>query len=94
MDYKRINLDGVEYWLVPVARPDSATPIGECVLSTRGLNALKVGGIVYLEQVLEKTEADLLRLPNFGRKNLNALREVVTERWPHLRIGQFKKKEE
>ena len=93
MNCKKIVLDGVEYWLVPVARPDTATPIGDCGLSTRGANALKADGIEYLEQVLEKSESDLLRIPSFGRKYLNEVRELVAGRWPHLRIGQFKRKE-
>lgn len=87
-----VMIDGVPFKLVPlVERPDSQTPIESCGLPTRAVNALRNGNIEYLEQVFEKTEMDLIRLPDFGRKYLNEVRCLLTQRWPHLRIGQFKR---
>ena len=49
----------------------------ELELSVRSMNALKYQNILYVEDLVEKTEGELLRQPNFGRKSLNEIREVL-----------------
>ena len=47
-------------------------------LSVRCENGLKIyGDIKYIEDLVQKTEVDLLRIPNFGRKSLNEVKEVL-----------------
>jgi hypothetical protein len=59
--------------------------IAELELSIRSSNCLKNDNIVYLGDLLLKTEAEMLRTPNFGRKSLNEIREVVANMG--LRLG-------
>lgn len=97
MDWKKIvvEIDGMRYGLAPLDKPSTRTSLGSLndlkIISTLARKALEKDGIEYLEQVLEKTEAELLRVPSFGRKGLSQIREAVAAQWPHLRIGQFKK---
>ena len=87
-----VMVDGVPYRLVPLTEiPTTQTSISECGLGVRTEKALSMSGIEHLEQVLEKTEVDLLRLPTFGRKSLNEIRGILALKWPHLRIGQYKR---
>lgn len=88
-DSPRDDYEIIESDLAFGAPPTTSTPIGECGLSTRAVGALRAGGIEHLEQVLMKSEAELLRLPNFGRKYLNELRELLAQKWPYFRVGQF-----
>lgn len=48
-------------------------------ISVRTLNCLKNENIVTLQDLTDKTEGELLRTPNFGRKSLNELKEVLAE---------------
>ena len=52
-------------------------PIDELELSVRSMNCLKNDGINYVEDLVQKTEGELLRTPNFGRKSLDELRETL-----------------
>lgn len=89
-----VFIDGVQYQLVAVERPTTRTSLGSLYdldyISKRTQTALEQDGIEYLEQALDKSEADLLRVPSFGRKALNEIREAVHKFWPQFRIGQFK----
>ena len=49
----------------------------ELDLSTRTMNCLKNDGINYIEDLVKKTAAELLRTPNFGRKSLNEIIEAL-----------------
>ncbi len=93
MDYKKIvvEVDGVRYALVPLDPPPMATRIIECGLSQRTVKVLQSHGIEYLERMLTLTEAELLRLPNFGRRALNEVKETLELR--NLRVGQYKRRE-
>jgi DNA-directed RNA polymerase subunit alpha len=46
-------------------------------LSVRSANCLKNDNIVYIGDLVQKTESEMLRTPNFGRKSLNEIKEVL-----------------
>ena len=52
--------------------------VDELELSVRSANCLKNDNIVYIGDLIQKTEAEMLRTPNFGRKSLNEIKEVLT----------------
>ena len=58
--------------------------VEELELSVRSANCLKNDNIVYIGDLVQKTEADMLRTPNFGRKSLNEIKEVLTNMGLHL----------
>jgi DNA-directed RNA polymerase alpha subunit len=49
------------------------------VISVRTYNCLKNDGIRYIGELVQKSEDELLRTPNFGRKSLNEIKEVLAE---------------
>lgn len=51
--------------------------VDELELSIRSANCLKNDNIIYLGQLVQKTEAEMLRTPNFGRKSMNEIKEVL-----------------
>ena len=51
--------------------------VDELELSVRTANCLKNDNIVYIGDLVQKTEADILRMPNAGRKSLNEIKEVL-----------------
>jgi len=53
--------------------------VDELELSVRSANCLKNDNIIYIGDLVQKTEADMLRTPNFGRKSLNEIKEVLTQ---------------
>ncbi|NJR13023.1 MAG: DNA-directed RNA polymerase subunit alpha, partial [Phyllobacteriaceae bacterium] len=53
-------------------------------LSVRSANCLKNDNIVYIGDLIQKTEAEMLRTPNFGRKSLNEIKEVLASMGLHL----------
>jgi len=53
-------------------------------LSVRSANCLKNDNIVYIGDLIQKTEAEMLRTPNFGRKSLNEIKAVLAEMGLHL----------
>ena len=58
--------------------------VEELELSVRSANCLKNDNIVYIGDLIQKTEAEMLRTPNFGRKSLNEIKEVLTVMGLHL----------
>ncbi|MDP9195544.1 MAG: DNA-directed RNA polymerase subunit alpha [Pseudomonadota bacterium] len=58
--------------------------VDELELSVRSANCLKNDNIVYIGDLVQKTEAEMLRTPNFGRKSLNEIKEVLTGMGLHL----------
>ncbi len=59
--------------------------VDELELSVRSANCLKNDNIVYIGDLVQKTEAEMLRTPNFGRKSLNEIKEVLSQM--NLRLG-------
>jgi len=58
--------------------------VDELELSVRSANCLKNDNIVYIGDLVQKTEAEMLRTPNFGRKSLNEIKEVLSQMGLHL----------
>ena len=61
--------------------------VDELELSVRSANCLKNDNIVYIGDLVQKTEPEMLRTPNFGRKSLNEIKEVLTNMG--LNLGQM-----
>ena len=58
--------------------------VDELELSVRSANCLKNDNIVYIGDLVQRTESDMLRTPNFGRKSLNEIKEVLDSMGLHL----------
>jgi len=58
--------------------------VDELELSVRSANCLKNDNIVYIGDLVQKTEQEMLRTPNFGRKSLNEIKEVLAQMGLHL----------
>jgi len=58
--------------------------VEELELSVRSANCLKNDNIIYIGDLVQKTEAEMLRTPNFGRKSLNEIKAVLAEMGLHL----------
>ena len=58
--------------------------VDELELSVRSANCLKNDNIVYIGDLVQKSEAEMLRTPNFGRKSLNEIKEVLSTMGLHL----------
>jgi len=76
--------------------------VEELELSVRSANCLKNDNIVYIGDLVQKSEAEMLRTPNFGRKSLNEIKEVLQQMdlglgisvtdWPPENIEELAKK--
>ncbi len=53
--------------------------VEELELSVRSANCLKNDNIIYIGDLVQKTESEMLRTPNFGRKSLNEIKEVLQQ---------------
>ena len=58
--------------------------VDELELSVRSANCLKNDNIVYIGDLILKSEGEMLRTPNFGRKSLNEIKEVLAQMGLHL----------
>lgn len=58
--------------------------VGDLELSVRAANCLKSDNIVYIGDLVKKAEPELLKTPNFGRKSLNEIKEVLQNMGLHL----------
>jgi len=76
--------------------------VDELELSVRSMNCLKNDNIIYIGDLVQKTEGEMLRTPNFGRKSLNEIKEVLSSmslylgmevpNWPPENISELSKK--
>ncbi|MDI9348419.1 MAG: DNA-directed RNA polymerase subunit alpha [Candidatus Symbiobacter sp.] len=57
--------------------------VDELELSVRSANCLKNDNIIYIGDLVQKSESEMLRTPNFGRKSLNEIKEVLS----HMGLG-------
>jgi DNA-directed RNA polymerase alpha subunit len=57
-----------------------SSEVGELSLSVRARNSLKNAEIITIKDLIQKTETELLRLPRFGRKSINEIREKLNMR--------------
>ncbi|MDC0360178.1 DNA-directed RNA polymerase subunit alpha [Alphaproteobacteria bacterium] len=58
--------------------------VEELELSVRSANCLKNDNIIYIGDLVQKTEGEMLRTPNFGRKSLNEIKHVLEQMALHL----------
>ena len=68
----------------PAFNPNLLRKVDELELSVRSANCLKNDNIIYIGDLVQKTEAEMLRTPNFGRKSLNEIKEVLSHMGLHL----------
>ncbi len=68
----------------PEFNPNLLRRVDELELSVRSANCLKNDNIVYIGDLIQKTDAEMLRTPNFGRKSLNEIKEVLAQMGLHL----------
>ena len=95
--------------VVPIAQPvepefnkNLLKKVDELELSVRSMNCLKNDNIIYIGDLVQKTEGEMLRTPNFGRKSLNEIKEVLSSmslylgmeipNWPPENIVELSKK--
>ena len=55
-------------------------PIDDLELTVRSANCLKAESIYYIGDLVQRTEADLLKTPNLGKKSLTEIKEVLAQR--------------
>lgn len=65
---------------IPQIDPILMRPVDDLELTVRSANCLKVENIYYIGDLIQRTEAELLRTPNLGRKSLNEIKEVLASR--------------
>ena len=75
--------------------------VEELELSVRSANCLRNDNIIYIGDLVQKSENDMLRTPNFGRKSLNEIREILMQmglnlgmdvpEWPPENIEELSK---
>jgi DNA-directed RNA polymerase subunit alpha len=63
----------------PVFNDNLLRPVEELELSVRSANCLKKANIRYIGELVQRTEAEMLKTKNFGRKSLNEIREILSE---------------
>jgi DNA-directed RNA polymerase subunit alpha len=62
-----------------VANEALLKPVSELELSVRSANCLQNANIKYIYELVSKTEGEMLRTKNFGRKSLNEIKEILTK---------------
>jgi DNA-directed RNA polymerase subunit alpha len=68
----------------PVFNRNLLRKVDELELSVRSANCLKNDNIIYIGDLVQKSEQEMLRTPNFGRKSLNEIKEVLSTMGLHL----------
>ncbi|MDB9983301.1 DNA-directed RNA polymerase subunit alpha [Candidatus Pelagibacter sp.] len=92
----------VEVQTEPAFNKNLLRKVEELELSVRSMNCLKNDNIIYIGDLVQKSEGEMLRTPNFGRKSLNEIKEVLTSmslylgmeipNWPPDNIAEMSKK--
>jgi DNA-directed RNA polymerase subunit alpha len=83
--------------------PVMLRPIEDLELTVRSTNCLKGEHIIYIGDLVQRTEVDLLKTPNLGKKSLNEIKNVLSARglflgmniknWPPADLGEEKTEE-
>ena len=83
----------------PSIDPKLISPVEDLELTVRSANCLKTEGIKYIGDLVQKTEVELLKTPNLGKKSLTEIKDVLAERgltlgmrlenWPPAELEQF-----
>lgn len=78
--------------------PTLLRPIDDLELTVRSANCLKAESIYYIGDLIQKTEVELLKTPNLGKKSLTEIKEVLAQRglslgmklenWPPVGVSQ------
>lgn len=64
----------------PLIDPKLICPVEDLELTVRSANCLKTEGIKYIGDLVQKTEVELLKTPNLGKKSLTEIKDVLAER--------------
>jgi DNA-directed RNA polymerase subunit alpha len=64
----------------PTIDPVLLRPVDDLELTVRSANCLKAENIYYIGDLIQRTETELLKTPNLGRKSLNEIKEVLASR--------------
>jgi DNA-directed RNA polymerase subunit alpha len=78
-DLEDTSVAPVEQKQMPVA-PELLRPVDDLELTVRSANCLKAENIYYIGDLIQRTETELLKTPNLGRKSLNEIKEVLASR--------------
>ncbi|ARO87395.1 DNA-directed RNA polymerase subunit alpha [Nitrosospira lacus] len=91
----------VEQPKLPQIDPVLLRPVDDLELTVRSANCLKAENIYYIGDLIQRTETELLKTPNLGRKSLNEIKEVLASRgltlgmklesWPPANLEKSKK---
>jgi len=74
----------IEQTVEPMFNKNLLRKVDELELSVRSANCLKNDNMIYIGDLVQKSEQEMLRTPNFGRKSLNEIKEVLTQMGLHL----------
>lgn len=88
----------VEAPRAPQVDPILLRPVDDLELTVRSANCLKAENIYYIGDLIQRTENELLKTPNLGRKSLNEIKDVLAskgltlgmklENWPPVGLGE------
>jgi DNA-directed RNA polymerase subunit alpha len=79
------DLEGTPISVEMASKPSQVDPIllrpvDDLELTVRSANCLKAENIYYIGDLIQRTETELLKTPNLGRKSLNEIKEVLASR--------------
>ena len=84
--FAQLEQNGQDLFNIPASRPAPnfdpilLRPVDELELTVRSANCLKAENIYYIGDLIQRTETELLKTPNLGRKSLNEIKEVLASR--------------
>jgi DNA-directed RNA polymerase subunit alpha len=83
--FAQLEGNGADLFETPAPRaaqfdPILLRPVDELELTVRSANCLKAENIYYIGDLIQRTETELLKTPNLGRKSLNEIKEVLASR--------------
>ena len=88
----------VEAPRAPQVDPILLRPVDDLELTVRSANCLKAENIYYIGDLIQRSENELLKTPNLGRKSLNEIKDVLAskglmlgmklENWPPVGLGE------
>lgn len=64
----------------PNINPDYLQPVDDLELTVRSANCLKAEKLYYIGDLIQRTESELLKTPNLGKKSLQEIKDVLSDR--------------